>query len=214
MTLNDEAHSNYTFVRRAWWHLLLLVATLMPPVSHAYTAIAQVDGTPHGTLYAAWGYQTQKEADLAAVKGCRAAAKQRGLTKKAATCAVMHRQKGFGGGAIVCGAAGCNLSTGLDTQQDAVDRAFRQCEQQKMGNCQTTDIISWWDEAGYSQRNEAKREPKPQCGPPLGRTVRSTYQCNNGDCVRTFENGCTQRFQAPYCHDPSSGRWDWKPEGC
>ncbi|NHZ43641.1 hypothetical protein [Massilia aquatica] len=164
MTLYDEAHSNYTFVKRAWRHLLLVVAALTPLVSHAHTAIAQVDGTPHGTLYAAWSYQTQKEADLAAVKGCRAAAKQRGLTKKAATCAVMHRQKGFGGGAIVCGAAGSNLSTGVDTQQDAVDRAFRQCEQQKMENCRTTDIISWWDEAGYGQRNDTKREPNRSAG--------------------------------------------------
>lgn len=55
MTLHDEAHSNNTSVKRAWRPLLLLVAILMPPVSHAHTAIAQVDGTPHGTLYAAWG---------------------------------------------------------------------------------------------------------------------------------------------------------------
>ena len=205
---------SHDFVKSGGRVFLLLISFFLPLVSHSYTAIAQVEGIPHGTIYAAWDYPTQKTADLAAVQGCRAAAKQRGLVKKATTCNVMHRQKGFGGGAIVCGTVGCALSTGLDTQQDAVDRAFHLCEQRKFGDCQSTGITSWWDEAGYIQQSATKREPVPSCGPPPGRTVRSTYQCNNGDCVRTFESGCTQRFQAPYCHDPSSGKWDWKPDGC
>lgn len=210
----EVRNHHHDFARRGRGFLLLLVASLTPLFSQAYTAIAQVDGTPRGTIYAAWGYATQKEADLAAVKGCRAYAKESGLTKKSANCAVIHRQKGFGGGAMVCGVGGCAMSTGVDTQQNAVDRAFRQCEQKKLGDCQTTDITSWWDETGYGQPSTPKREAKSNCGPPPGRTVRSTYQCSNGDCVRTFENGCAQRFQAPYCHDPISGKWDWKPDGC
>lgn len=128
----EACNHHHDFARRGRRFLLLLLASLTPLFSQAYTAIAQVDGTPHGTIYAAWGYANQKEADLAAVKGCRAYAKESGLAKKAATCAVIHRQKGFGGGAMVCGVGGCAMSTGVDTQQDAVDRAFRQCEQKKV----------------------------------------------------------------------------------
>ena len=52
------------------------------------------------------------------------------------------------------------------------------------------------------------------CNPPTGKTLRYTDNCHNGDCVRTFENGCQKRFQAPYCYDALSGGWSWKPDGC
>lgn len=53
-----------------------------------------------------------------------------------------------------------------------------------------------------------------KCSPPPDRVVRYRDQCYNGDCVRTFENGCKKRFQAPYCYDALSGEWTWKPDGC
>lgn len=52
------------------------------------------------------------------------------------------------------------------------------------------------------------------CNPPSGKTLRYSDKCVNGDCVRTFENGCTKQFQAAYCYDSLKGRWDWKPDGC
>ena len=52
------------------------------------------------------------------------------------------------------------------------------------------------------------------CNPPTGKTLRYSDNCYNGDCVRTFENGCQKRFQAPYCYDALSGGWSWKPDGC
>ena len=60
--------------------------------------------------------------------------------------------------------------------------------------------------------------PRPKklkaCNPPTGKTLRYTDNCYNGDCVRTFENGCQKRFQAPYCYDALGGNWTWKPDGC
>lgn len=52
------------------------------------------------------------------------------------------------------------------------------------------------------------------CQPPAGQTLRYHDRCFNGSCTRTFDNGCTIRFQAPYCYDVLSGSWTWKPNGC
>jgi len=60
---------------------------------------------------------------------------------------------------------------------------------------------------------DALRAPG-QCQPPAGRVLHYRDQCSNGDCRRTFENGCSVRFQAPYCYDALSGEWTWKPDGC
>lgn len=53
-----------------------------------------------------------------------------------------------------------------------------------------------------------------KCQPPSGKVLRYSDRCTNGDCTRTFENGCSVRFQAPYCYDLLSSSWKWKPDGC
>lgn len=194
--------------------LTLLTYLLLPGVSHAHSAVAWAPGHSVSTIYAGWNFPTQKAADTMALDGCRTAAKELGLPKAASKCKVQHRQDVAGGGAIVCGKAGCSMHTGADTKQAAVDAAYQHCEQQNFGECQKTEITGWWDEAGYLKKTEPKVAPTKACGPPPGRTVRSTYQCNNGDCTRTFENGCTVRFEAPYCRDPATGKWEWKADGC
>ena len=60
----------------------------------------------------------------------------------------------------------------------------------------------------------ANTSSNQSCEPPTGGTLRYSDRCMNGDCVRTFENGCKKRFQAPYCYDSLSGEWAWKPNGC
>ena len=72
----------------------------------------------------------------------------------------------------------------------------------------------------------AKAQPQPQpifastrggaasCQPPAGQVLRYSDRCYNGNCTRTFENGCSVQFQAPYCYDALKGKWDWKPDGC
>ena len=194
--------------------LALLACLLLPGLSHAYSAVAWVKGHPVGTIYAGWNFPSQAKADLMALQGCRTAAKKVGLPKNDSSCAVLHRQKGPGGGAMVCGKADCFMQTGSDTEQDAMDEAYQLCEQNHSGECQKTNIASWWDDAGYPKKIVKNIATAKSCGPPPGRTVRSRYECNNGDCTRTFENGCTVRFQAPYCHNPSNGQWEWKPDGC
>lgn len=194
--------------------LVLLICLQFPAISHAFSAIALVATLPTATIYAAWNYPTQKEADSNALQGCRTTAKNNGISKSAAICKLVERQNGPGGGAMVCGKTGCAYSTGYETVQVAVDSAYQECEQKNYGDCRKTDITSWWDDAGYRKQSVRNAAPAQACGPPPGRAVHSATQCNNGDCTRTFENGCTVRFQAPYCHNPLSGTWEWKPDGC
>lgn len=194
--------------------LPVLACLLLPGLSHTHSAVAWAQGNPVTTIYVGWNFSTQKAADAKALNGCRKAAKELGLSKVAAECKVQHRQADPGAGAIVCGKDGCSMNTGADTTQEAVDAAYQYCEQQNYVECQKTEITSWWDEAGYRKKTVPTVAPTKVCGPPPGRTVRSTYQCNNGDCTRTFENGCMVRFQAPYCHDPATGKWEWKADGC
>lgn len=39
--------------------------------------------------------------------------------------------------------------------------------------------------------------------------VRCSNVCTNGSCLRTFENGRTERWQAPRIRDPFSNNWTW-----
>lgn len=197
---------------------LLLIASLfwMSQVgpSHAHSSVALSGARPLETSYASWNWPTQKIADASAVAGCRETARKNGLAKFVSSCRVIHRQKEPGAGAIVCGNDGCSISSGHSTRQQATDRAYDQCRHHGFADCRDTGITDWWDETGYAKTPLHKGSTVRTCGPPPGKTVRSRYQCSNGDCTRTFENGCTVRFQAPYCHDPVSGRWEWKPDGC
>lgn len=201
-------------MRRLPLFLILLACLQLPAMSHAFSTIALVDGHAVNTIYAAWNFPTQKEADLKALRGCRTQAGKNGILKNASNCVVADRQKGPGGGAIICGKSGCSWGSGFSTEQDAVNSAYQSCGQQKYGDCQGTNVTSWWDDAGYQKQTLKNVAPVKTCGPPAGRFVRSNTQCNNGDCSRTFENGCTVRFQATYCHDPFNGKWEWKPDGC
>jgi hypothetical protein len=192
----------------------LLAFLNMPIPGHTFSAVAIVPGHATTTLHAGWNWPTQKEADKAAIDGCRAAARESGIANLANKCRVDFRQKGVGAGAITCGKDECAYAAGYATRQAAVDAAYKSCAE-SFKDCRKTNITNWWDEAGY---------PKPPvkvaagramtCSPPAGKVVRSKTQCTNGDCLRTFENGCQVRFQAKYCHDPVSGKWDWKPDGC
>lgn len=63
-------------------------------------------------------------------------------------------------------------------------------------------------------RNINASQSEIGCQPPAGSVLRYSDSCRNGDCVRTFENGCQRKFQAPFCFDTIQQRWTWKPDGC
>ena len=44
--------------------------------------------------------------------------------------------------------------------------------------------------------------------------VRCSNVCTNGNCVRTFENGRKERWQAPRVYDPFKNDWTWDTDSC
>lgn len=216
--------------RIIFYPLLSIGLLALPGIGQAHTSVAWVQDQAVLTTYAAWDFAKQREADEAALEGCRTRARTAGLGKLASMCRVAHRQTGAGAGAIVCGRKGCATRTGYDAPGEAMDVAYQSCVQEKYENCQTSEITTWWDEVGYENsladgRARAKTQAKPTanakglsrskaCRPPAGPPIRSTTHCNNADCTRTFANGCAVKFQAPYCLDASTGKWDWKADGC
>lgn len=190
---------------------ITLICLQLSSASNAATAIAFVPGQVPDTIAVAWNHPTQQAADLAALKACRGFAKGKGV---GGTCKVGGRPVKLGAGALVCGKRECAWATGYDTRQEAADAAYRSCVNSDFGDCNGTGISNWIDQVGGKGALVPKAAPLKTCSPPAGKMVRSTSRCTNGDCTRTFENGCTVRFQAPYCHDPFSGKWEWKPDGC
>jgi hypothetical protein len=179
---------------------------------HAYSAIAMVPDNSTKSIFAAYNWATQKQADSEAIIGCKRTSKNNDLAKQSSKCKVMARQKGSGYGAIVCGDSGCSWATGHDSKQPAIDTAWNKCNNNKLGNCQESDILAWEDTNWPQARTQAKSNAS--CSPPAGKVLRTSDRCYNGDCIRTFENGCQVRFQAPYCFDSFKGQWEWKPNGC
>ncbi|MFC0131865.1 hypothetical protein CR105_16775 [Massilia eurypsychrophila] len=190
---------------------LLLVALLFASGAHAATAVAFAKGQVPQTIYVSWNQPNQASADALALKNCRGLAKKAGTRAK---CVIGGRYTLLGFGALVCGKGDCAWANGRATAQAARDDAYRQCVAADIADCQATDILTWTDSVGGGQPAIKRAAPAKQCSPPAGRAVRSSTRCNNGACSRTFENGCTVQFQAPYCHNPFSGQWEWKPDGC
>lgn len=97
-------------------------------------------------------------------------------------------------------------------RQQAIDDAYTECT--KQGECPDTAAKVDFDEGEQPLRQAKAVTVNDNCSPPAGKTLRYSDRCFNGDCTRTFENGCTKRFQAPYCYDSFQQKWDWKPNGC
>ncbi|MBC5782267.1 hypothetical protein H8N03_04875 [Ramlibacter sp. USB13] len=62
--------------------------------------------------------------------------------------------------------------------------------------------------------DEAKARPKPRPASVSSTTrsttsLRCTNECFNGSCIRTFENGRKERWQAPRVYNPFKQNWEW-----
>ena len=180
--------------------------------AYAYTSIAIAPGYAHQSFDVSYDWGRQKDADAAAIKGCQKNMADKGIGKLASKCKVVTRAKGPGYGAVVCGDKGCSWVMGYSDKQEAVDAAWNSCDASIYGNCQDDSITAWLDENWPQQRAQANRTGT--CQPPPGKVLRYSDRCFNGDCTRTFENGCSVRFQAPYCFNGLEGKWEWKSDGC
>ncbi|MGZ3241538.1 MAG: hypothetical protein ACXWJK_15010, partial [Burkholderiaceae bacterium] len=108
-------------------------------------------------------------------------------------------------------------TTGYDNEDEAKDDATQECikEAAKDSSCSISMTFHDDTHSAASPRTTARTPAASEhCGPPPGKVVHSKTVCKNGDCTRTFENGCAIQFQAAYCHNPFNGQWEWKPDGC
>ncbi|WP_174990479.1 DUF4189 domain-containing protein [Pandoraea captiosa] len=153
------------------------------------------------------------KAKLAALERCRSrfASGSRG-----GRCEVLMAGNGPAYWAVVRASNGeIGMALG-DTEEAAVQDALIAC--QRGGQCSLEGVQVWFD----SGQRPGKRLPPPkvaqsspvQCRIPTGQVVRTRTQCVNGECIRTYENGCTVRFQAAKCLDKETHSYVWRPNGC
>lgn len=178
----------------------------------AYSSIATIDNHAVQAWYRANNYTSQKEADVAAIEGCRVEARKNGIGNIASKCKVVTRAKGPGYGSIVCGDNGCGWVTGYESSQDAVNGAYDQCSK-SYKNCQEKDIQSWEDFAGFAAPKTATAPTSADCRPRT-QALRCTSSCTNGNCVVSYENGCKMRVQISPRFDGLQNQWVYPAPSC
>lgn len=189
------------------------VMALVGTSAYAASAVAGVR-TASGMRYIYVTNQTSMaKAKLAALERCRARLASGG---RGGRCEVLMAGNGPAYWAVVHATNGeVGVALG-DTEASAVQDAFVVC--QRGGECSLEGAYVWYD----SGQRPGKRPPPPkaaqaaptQCRIPTGQVVRMRTQCVNGECVRTYENGCTVRFQAARCLDKDTQSYVWRPNGC
>ncbi|WP_187360110.1 DUF4189 domain-containing protein [Chitinolyticbacter meiyuanensis] len=159
-----------------------------------------------------WNSATKAEAEASALAACREEARKALGPKAELKCKILATYPGPGYLAVAKSANQSGFSYVFHVeQQTAVDLAAEKCTA-TFGQC--NEHVSWfYDSVGVANNGKPQAKAK-QCQPPTGRAVRFDETCNNGDCIRTFENGCSIHFQAAYCYDPIKQAWGWNSDGC
>jgi hypothetical protein len=177
----------------------------------AFTSIATIKGESFKAWYRVSNYDSQKEADAAALEGCRTEARSSGIGKSASKCKVITRAKGPGYGAVVCGDNGCAWGTGHESAQVAVDSAYSSCAE-SYKSCQSENIPYWEDFAGFARKPSAK-VGDGYCR-PRSTHLRCQSTCTNGDCIVSYENGCKMRVQVSPRFDSFQNQWTYPSPQC
>lgn len=177
----------------------------------AFTSIATIEGNVLDAWWRANNYEIQKDADEAALDGCRVQARKNGIGHIAKKCKIVTRAKTPGYGAVTCGENGCSWGYGYESGQAAADAAYANCEK-SYKNCRDKDIEFWEDFAGFK---EAKREKvsSGDCRPRTA-TLRCQSSCTNGDCTVVYENGCKMRVQVSPRFDGIQNQWVYPSPSC
>lgn len=72
--------------------------------------------------------------------------------------------------------------------------------------------------AAIERWQKSQPKPKPSASVHEGNNSTQTNSCQvncvNGDCVRRWPNGKSERFQAPRKFNPFNSQWEWDTSGC
>lgn len=171
--------------------------------------------TKSGGFHYAWSVDqpTEKGAISQAMKSCEKVLRQ-DKEQAASKCKVLSSTKNAGGFvAVFHSDGGAAVAFGFSgDRQEAIDLAYQRCL--KTGEKCPNTAAHVFEQTGAASVQKVAQNSNGNCQPPAGKTLRYSDSCSNGNCIRTFENGCKRQFQAPYCYDALQQRWDWKPNGC
>ncbi|AJC22012.1 hypothetical protein RO07_18720 [Pandoraea pulmonicola] len=179
----------------------------------AASAVAGVRSAGGVRVVYATNQTSMAKAKLAALERCRS---RLGAGGRGGRCEVLMAGNGPAYWAVVHASNGeVGIALG-ETEEAALQDAFVVC--QRGGQCTTDGAQMWFDDGqGPGKRLPPKQAAQPaptQCRIPTGQVVRMRTRCVNGECIRTYENGCTIRFQAARCLDRETNTYVWRPNGC
>lgn len=201
------------YFQRALGALLGAVMIAFSGGANAFTAIALIENNVTKSIYRTSNYDVQKEADNAALQGCRATAKTNGIGKLAKQCKIEARAREPGFGAVVCGTDGCSWGTGFDDAQEVVDAVYARCAKDYT-NCQAIAITAFEDYAGFAKKTASERAPVAADCRPRTNTLQCSSSCNNGSCVVKYENGCQMRVQVQPRFNGFNNQWEYPAPSC
>lgn len=106
-----------------------------------------------------------------------------------------------------------------DTKAEAVKAAMERCKKSSSTSAcklKTTLFLQgrYPEPASFIRLKNRIETNKKQTPEPVSRQVSCTNQCINGNCLRTFPNGKTERWQAPRTYNSLSGNWEWDTSSC
>jgi len=179
---------------------------------HARSSIATINGHAGEAFFYASNYESQKEADIVALEGCRSEARKNDIGNLAKKCVITLRGKTPGYGAMTCGDNGCATVAGYVSLQSAVDAAYNLCLE-SYTNCIDKNITGWEDFVGFSKKTVAVAPAPASCRPRTS-SIRCTSSCSNGNCLVTYENGCKMRVQVSPSLDPFTNQWTYPSPSC
>lgn len=188
--------------------VIIALSLFFSSFAFAFTAIAY---PPDQGIYwyASHGNSTQKEADAAAIDGCKVYLREKGKANLAKLCKVQLRQKAPGYAAVSCGDNGCSYATGYAVQQEVLDYVYQDCSK-SYSNCENTNMSGWLDENFPLKKGSNKSNVKPVYSVNTQRNVvRCSNQCTNGFCNRTFSDGRKDTWQAPWVFNSLRNNWEW-----
>lgn len=203
--------SRYLSVMLAMWLSCLL--GLASTSGLAASAVAGVRGSGGFRLVYVTNQTSMAKAKVAALSRCRT---QFSAGSRGGRCEVLMAGNGPAYWAVVRATNGeVGVALG-DTQEAAIGDAFVVC--QRAGQCTLENAQVWADNG---QRPGRRLPPPPaaqaspaQCRIPTGQVIRMQTRCDALGCTRTYENGCTVRFQATRCFDKETNRYVWQPDAC
>jgi hypothetical protein len=140
-------------LRRMLGPILCAVLVVFSGSAQAFSAIAEIAGNSLKSIYIAVDYDVQKEADNAALQGCRATAKANGIGKVAKQCKIVTRARNPGFATMICGVDGCSWGLAFDSSREAIDAVYAACVK-SFTNCTDKDIRFWEDRAGFKNAQQ------------------------------------------------------------